>query len=69
MYLIEGNSIKRKYSNKLQHEIIVGSRVITRRKMSITLNGFQHIKKQPQHIAKNIYQKTEQHVEKIENNK
>jgi len=23
MYLIEGNSIKRKYSNKLQHEIIV----------------------------------------------
>jgi len=37
--------------------------------MSITLNGFQHIKKQPQHIAKNIYQKTEQHVEKIENNK
>ena len=37
--------------------------------MSITLNGFQHIKKQPQHIARNIYQKTEQHVENIENNK
>ncbi len=37
----------------------MGSRVITRRKMSITLNGFQHIKKQPQHIARNIYQKTE----------
>ena len=37
--------------------------------MSITLNGFQHIKKQPQHIARNISKKTEQHVENIENNK